>query len=77
MKVTMHEAVSNLSELGEKAWKGERVVITKAGKPYLDLVPHKTRLSPRKPGRFKREIEFHIAFEEANSDITSSFDTDE
>ncbi|QUS54899.1 type II toxin-antitoxin system Phd/YefM family antitoxin [Pseudovibrio brasiliensis] len=77
MKVTMHEAVSNLSDLGEKAWKGERVVITKAGKPYLDLVPHKVQLSPRKPGRFKREIEFHIEFEEVNAEITSSFDDDE
>ncbi len=41
MKVNMHEAKSNLSKLGKKVWQGERVVITKAGKPYLELVPHK------------------------------------
>jgi len=37
MKVNMHEAKSQLSKLGKKAWAGETVVIAKAGKPYLDL----------------------------------------
>ena len=41
-QVNMHEAKSQLSKLGEMAWKGEKIVIAKAGKPYLDLVPHKS-----------------------------------
>ena len=41
MKVNMHEAKSQLSRLGELAWQGEEIVIAKAGKPYLDLVPHR------------------------------------
>ena len=41
MQVNMHEAKSKLSALAEKAWEGETIVIAKAGKPYLDLVPHK------------------------------------
>jgi antitoxin (DNA-binding transcriptional repressor) of toxin-antitoxin stability system len=41
MKVNMHEAKSNLSALAEKVWEGETVVIAKAGKPYVDLLPHK------------------------------------
>ncbi|KZK99086.1 hypothetical protein [Pseudovibrio sp. Ad26] len=58
MKITMHEAVSYLSYLGERVWKGERVVIAKAGKSYLDLMPHKEQLKPRKPGRFKSQITY-------------------
>jgi PIN domain nuclease of toxin-antitoxin system len=30
MKVNMHEAKSQLSRLGELAWKGERIIIAKA-----------------------------------------------
>ena len=56
MQVNMHEAKSSLSKLGEKVWKGEPVVIAKAGKPYLDLVPHRGRTEPRIPGRFKGQI---------------------
>ena len=40
MQVNMDEAKSNLSELGELAWKGEEVVIAKAGKPFLRLTPY-------------------------------------
>lgn len=43
MQVNMHEAKSSLSKLAEKAWEGEEIVIAKAGKPYLDLVPHKPK----------------------------------
>lgn len=40
MQVNMNEAKSNLSELGELAWKGEEVIIAKAGKPFLRLTPY-------------------------------------
>ena len=33
MQVDMHAAKSQLSRLGELAWRGERIVISKAGKP--------------------------------------------
>ncbi|MCP1441140.1 antitoxin (DNA-binding transcriptional repressor) of toxin-antitoxin stability system [Pseudomonas sp. GGS8] len=38
---------------GARAWQGGRVVITKAGKPYLDLLPHVDSLQTRKPGRLR------------------------
>jgi antitoxin (DNA-binding transcriptional repressor) of toxin-antitoxin stability system len=41
----MHEAKPRLTELGLCVWKGERIVIAKAGKPYLDIQPRK---EPRK-----------------------------
>ncbi len=40
MQVNMDEAKSNLSELGELAWKSEEVIIAKAGKPFLRLTPY-------------------------------------
>ncbi len=39
MQVNMHEAKTQLSRLAERAWEGEEVIIAKAGKPYLRLVP--------------------------------------
>jgi prevent-host-death family protein len=37
--VNMHEAKTNLSKLAEAASKGEDIIIAKAGKPYVRLVP--------------------------------------
>jgi antitoxin (DNA-binding transcriptional repressor) of toxin-antitoxin stability system len=56
MQVNMHEAKSQLSRLGELAWQGEEIVIAKAGKPYLNLVPHRENMEPRKPGSLKGKI---------------------
>lgn len=38
-KANVHEAKTNLSKLIEKALNGEEVVIAKAGKPLVRLVP--------------------------------------
>lgn len=38
-KVNVHEAKTHLSKLLEKAINGEEVVIAKAGKPLVRLVP--------------------------------------
>ena len=40
MQVNMNEAKSQLSKLGRMAWEGEEVIIAKAGKPFLKLVPY-------------------------------------
>ena len=40
MQVNMHEAKSQLSKLGQLAWEGEEVIIARAGKPFLKLVPY-------------------------------------
>lgn len=50
VQVNMHEAKSRLSELGERVWRGERVIIARDGKPYLDLVPHRGTRARREPG---------------------------
>lgn len=74
MQVNMHEAKSSLSKLGEQAWKGEEVIIAKAGKPYLDLVPHKPKLKPRAPGALKGVIRIHEDFDAADEQIIAMFE---
>ena len=56
MQFNMTEAKAQLSKLGELAWQGEEVVITKAGKPYLLLKPFREDLTPRKPGAWKGKV---------------------
>lgn len=41
VNVNIHEAKTHLSRLLERVAGGERVVISKAGKPIADLVPHR------------------------------------
>jgi antitoxin (DNA-binding transcriptional repressor) of toxin-antitoxin stability system len=76
MQVNMHEAKSQLSKLGEKAWEGEAVVIAKAGKPYLDLVPHRENVTVRKPGRLKGQIVMSEEFDHPLDEIISAFEGD-
>ena len=72
MQVNMHAAKSQLSRLGELAWQGERVVIAKAGKPYLDLVPH--RGPERKLGALKGKIRIAPDFDETPTEVIEDFE---
>lgn len=40
MKVGVREAKNNLSKFGDLAHRGERIVVSKNGKPWFDMVPH-------------------------------------
>lgn len=75
IQVNMHEAKSQLSQLAERAWAGERVVIARAGKPYLDLVPHQPVSAARQPGRLKGQIQIMAGFDAADADIADSFES--
>jgi prevent-host-death family protein len=49
MQVAVREAKNNLSKYGSAAHNGERVVVTKNGKAWFDIVPHqksKRRIAP-------------------------------
>jgi len=76
MQVNMHEAKSQLSKLGERAWEGEVVVIAKSGKPYLDLLPHNEHRKPRQPGRFKDQIKIAADFDVTSDEINELFEGD-
>ena len=49
-RFNIYEAKTNLSELVERASKGEEIVIAKAGKPKARLVPFESKAMKRKPG---------------------------
>ena len=76
VQVNMHEAKSRLSELAERVWRGERVVIAKAGKPYLDLTPHREAPVRREPGRYKDRIRIADDFDDLPDDLLDAFEAD-
>ena len=67
-QVTMREATTRLSELGELAHKGEKVIIVKAGKPYLELMAHRETRGRRRPGRLAGQIRMAPDFDEIPPD---------
>lgn len=54
--VNMHEAKTHLSQLVDRALAGEEIVIGRAGKPAVKLVPVDQELAPRVPGALKGQI---------------------
>ena len=68
-QANMHEAKSKLSQLAELAHSGEVVVIAKAGKPYVDIVPHKER-EQRIPGGYDIDMS---RFDSDDSEIAELF----
>lgn len=74
VQVNMHEAKSQLSQLAERAWHGDKVVIAKAGKPYLDLLPHVDTPRARKPGRLKGKIRMSPDFDKTPEEIIDGFE---
>ena len=75
MQVNMHEAKTQLSALGKKAWEGEKIVIAKAGKPYLVLSPYKVMKKKRKPGGYEDQIIISKDFDETSEEIIASFES--
>lgn len=73
-QVNMHEAKSRLSELGELVQRGERVVIAKAGRPWLDLLPHRSDRVPRKPGRWANQVSIAPDFDAPSNEIADDFE---
>jgi antitoxin (DNA-binding transcriptional repressor) of toxin-antitoxin stability system len=74
MQVNMHEAKSQLSALAEKVLEGERVIIAKAGKPHLELIPYQPKQAIRKPGSFKGKIWMADDFDETPQDLIDAFE---
>ena len=76
MKINMHEAKSQLSKLGEKAWQGEKIVIAKSGKPYLDLIPHRDVVKDRVPGLAMGKIRIADDFDAVDDQVLALFGVD-
>lgn len=51
-RVSLYEAKTHLSELGERAANGEEIVVTKHGKPRFRIVPLEEPRRRPAPGAF-------------------------
>ena len=69
VQVNIHEAQPQLSQLAERAWGGETVVIVKDGNPDLHLRPHVDTPQARKPGRLKGKIRMYADFDKTSRSI--------
>ena len=74
MRVNMHEAKSQLSRLAELAWQGEEIVICKAGKPWLNLIPYRERLQERKPGGLEGRILMSPDFDDDDEELIADIE---
>ncbi len=54
--VNIHEAKTHLSRLAEEVAAGEEIIVAKAGKPIIKLVPIVTKPKKRKIGALKGKL---------------------
>ncbi|MCY4652250.1 MAG: DUF2281 domain-containing protein [Dehalococcoidia bacterium] len=69
MRIDIEDAGKQLAKLGSYAQIGEKVVITKDGEPYVELVPcpeyqEKRKKKPRVPGAWKGKVWMAPDFDE-------------
>ncbi len=70
----MHEAKTHLSQLVEDAMAGKDVVIAKAGKPLVRLVPIRHEAIERKPGKFKGKVRIAEDFDQTPVELIRAFE---
>ncbi len=72
-QVNVYDAKTNLSKLIDRVLAGERIVIARAGRPVIDLVPHVG--APVVLGGLKHAIDFdQDEFDSADADVVAMFD---
>lgn len=71
--INMHEAKTHLSRLVEQALAGEEILIARAGKPLVRLVPVEAESGRRIPGRLKGKIWMAPDFDETPQDLIDAF----
>jgi prevent-host-death family protein len=65
MKISnIHEAKSQLSKLIESALAGEEIIIAKAGKPLVRLIPYHEPIEPRIPGAWEGKVAMSDDFDD-------------
>lgn len=76
MSITnIHEAKSRLSQLIEQAERGEEVIIARAGKPVVKIVPLTSEPRNRKGGQWKGKVKIAMDFDELPAEIADAFGT--
>jgi prevent-host-death family protein len=72
--VNLHQAKTHLSRLVDAAVAGQGVVIAKAGKPMVRLVPFEGPQRPRKLGRYAGQIRIAADFDRLPEDMLQAFE---
>ena len=72
--VNVQEAKTHLSRLLEEAVEGEEIVIAKAGKPYVRLVPCLPEQSPRPLGGWEGKVWIAADFDETPEEVIRLFE---
>ena len=72
--VNMHEAKTNPSRLVDRAMKGEDVVVARAGRPVVRLVPVAQRAKKRRPGLWKGRVKVARDFDKLPKAILDAFE---
>lgn len=72
------EAKASLSRLVDRALRGKRVVISRAGKPLVMLVPYKEDTSPRRlGGSWQGKVTISDDFDELPTSLKRAFAGDD
>jgi prevent-host-death family protein len=69
----MYQAKTQLSALVNSALEGEDVVIARAGKPLVRLVPYNGSMKKRKPGMLKGKISVPDNFDDESKELENLF----
>ncbi len=72
--VNIQEAKTHLSRLLEEAMRGEEIVIAKAGRPYVRLVPCPSEDAPRVLGRWEGKMRMAEDFDDTPDEIVRLFE---
>lgn len=72
--VNVQQAKTHLSRLLEDAARGEVIVIAKAGKPYVRLVPCGSDDTPRRLGALEGQIWIAPDFDRGSEEIADLFE---
>lgn len=72
--VNIQAAKTHLSRLVEEAVAGDDIVLAKAGRPLVRLVPVQPDVSPRKPGAWKGKVRMAKDFNAEDARIVALFE---
>lgn len=72
--INIQEAKTHLSRLLEEAVAGEDIVIAKAGRPYVRLVPCLSERAPRTLGGWKGSLRIAKDFDKTTDELLALFE---
>lgn len=74
MVINVYEAKTRLSELLERAGRGEEFVLARAGRPVARLIPYRPGREPRVPGRLAGRITMAADFDDTPEELIDAFE---